>query len=216
VLAAEVHLVLLGVGATFPLAMRVFSLFGHQAVCASRACHRSLVLAACVAVGGFAFSGCTTTAKVQNTAPVVHQPPEPILVAAGRALQAAEACAQTSPNCYALLGQGNSMEPLYPPGTAVVVHEQSFFTLRPGMAVIYRGSEGHCVAHVLIKELRDGWSAQGLNNCEPDRILVTRENLLGVITAAYTSSDANARDSRVGRISAQGTIDQSPRVAASP
>lgn len=108
------------------------------------------------------------------------------------------------------------MEPLYRAGTAVVVHEQSFFTLRPGMAVIYRGSEGHCVAHVLIKELRGGWIAQGLNNCEPDRTLVTRENLVGVITAAYASASATVRDDLARQIAPQATIGQGPRVAANP
>jgi phage repressor protein C with HTH and peptisase S24 domain len=99
--------------------------------------------------------------------------------------EAAMLAAQEHDGDYALTGIGESMQPCYNPGTALVVHPTSYFMLRTGMPVVYAGRNGHNIAHVLLEETSRGWVAIGLNNSEPDDELVTPKNLLGVVTCAY-------------------------------
>ena len=105
--------------------------------------------------------------------------------------------------------------PLYSSRTAIVVREQSYTRLKPGMAVVYRHTEGHYVAHVIVEQLRAGWIAAGLTNAESDDELVTRENLVGVITAAYSSSP-NARREAFAGATLREKIDQGQRTASIP
>lgn len=86
---------------------------------------------------------------------------------------------------FTLLGIGESMLPVYSPGTVVVVHPTNYFMLRAGMPVVYLNRRGHEVAHVLVEESASGWVAQGLNNAEPDEDLVTSRNLVGIIRCAF-------------------------------
>ncbi len=79
------------------------------------------------------------------------------------------------------------MEPAYPQGTALVVQEHSYRTLRPGMSVVYRNTEGFYVAHMVLERLPKGWLAMGLNSVDPDDELVTPRNFVGVVTAAFLS-----------------------------
>lgn len=111
--------------------------------------------------------------------------PVPIPVAAGEALACAERAAREHEGDFALAGSGRSMEPLYVSGTAIVVHPTELHMLRPGMAVVYRNARGAYVAHVLLEKARGGWTVIGLNNREPDDVLVTENNLVGLIRAAY-------------------------------
>ncbi len=118
----------------------------------------------------------------------VQASPVPTLVACGHELAAAEAQAERDPRCFALIGAGRSMEPVYASGTAIVVREQSFRLLRAGQAVVYRNVRGRFVAHILVEESPDGWVVAGLNNGGPDRELVTAKNFMGVVLAAYASA----------------------------
>lgn len=142
-------------------------------------------LAAFFCLVGFSLVGCSSadTGRAAN-AGRRHVPP-PTLVAPGRALDAAEADAARDPACFALLGAGRSMEPIYTSGTAIVVREQSFLSLRPGMAVVYRSRHGAYVAHLVLEKSSRGWLALGPNNPEADEELITVRNFVGVIKAAY-------------------------------
>jgi signal peptidase I len=97
----------------------------------------------------------------------------------------AEALALVHEGDFTLTGVGESMHPVYVPGTVVVVHPTSYFMLRSGDAVVYRNHAGRDVAHVLVERARAGWVAKGLNNSEPDDEVVTAENLVGLIRCAF-------------------------------
>lgn len=145
-------------------------------------------LAAFFCFVGFSLVGCSSadTGRAPNT--VRRHVPPPTLVAPGRALDAAEADAARDPACFALLGTGRSMEPIYASGTAIVVREQSFLSLRPGMAVVYRSRHGAYVAHLVLEKCSRGWIAHGLNNSEADEEFITVRNFVGVIKAAYAAT----------------------------
>ena len=134
---------------------------------------------------GFSLIGCSSsdTGRAPNVARRLVPPPT--LVAPGRALDAAEADAARDPACFALLGTGRSMEPIYASGTAIVVREQSFLSLRPGMSVVYRNRHGAYVAHLVLEKSSRGWLALGLNNPAADEEFITARNFVGVIKAAY-------------------------------
>ena len=40
-----------------------------------------------------------------------------------------------------------------------------------------------------LEKVRDGWLAIGLNNAEPDDVIVTQANLVGIIKYAYAPED---------------------------
>jgi phage repressor protein C with HTH and peptisase S24 domain len=90
---------------------------------------------------------------------------------------------------FVVRGDGTSMAPLYPSGTVLVVARVSFDQLKRGATVIYRNNEGRPIAHVLVSLSRKGWRAAGINNPHLDEGSVSPENLLGVVTSAYTPVD---------------------------
>jgi phage repressor protein C with HTH and peptisase S24 domain len=87
----------------------------------------------------------------------------------------------------ALVGGGESMNPVYGDNTMLVVHPIEFSQLKAGMTVVYTGRHGRRVAHQLIKREGKGWRAQGINNPDEDNDLVTPENLIGVVYASLSS-----------------------------
>jgi len=139
-------------------------------------------------VVGAALGGCTALAPVSGMSSVSRAVPVPILVDAGGEIAAAEAHAADDPACFVLRGAGRSMEPIYANGTVIVVRERSLCGLRQGQAVVYRNTRGRYVAHILVEERPNGWMVRGLNNAAPDDELVTRDNFLGVVHAAYAPS----------------------------
>ncbi len=165
---------------------------------------------------GVALSGCTSVTTERRLDLVSRHAPAPTWVAAGQEFTAAEQHAAADPACFTLVGSGNSMRPLYPDRTAIVVREQSFNRLRPGMIVVYRNPDGRYIAHALVEELRKGWIAIGLNNAEPDDELVTKDNYVGVITAAFASSQAAPRPETIARSTLQDHVRQGVRTAAVP
>ena len=174
---------------------------------------RGVVASVAVVVAGFLPGGCATVGPERGSARVGGLAPTPVLVARGGELAAAEAQAARDSACFALIGAGRSMEPIYASGTAIVVREQSFGTLRPGLAVVYRNERGRYVAHVLVRELPGGWVVAGLNNAEPDTELVTRANFMGVIKAAYASAAALPDDLAARRAIRDG-VDYGAKTAA--
>jgi len=85
----------------------------------------------------------------------------------------------------ALEGQGGSMEPLYAPGTILVVAPADFETLARGQTVVYLSKRRTQVAHVLVAKCPDGWRVAGLGNRTYDDEGVREDNLMGVVVAAY-------------------------------
>lgn len=158
-------------------------------------------------------TGCMTYSPAQNMELFVRSAPVPTLVPKGKQLAAAEALAGGDGRSFALVGSGSSMEPMYANGTAVVVNEQHYRTLRVGMPVVYRNSRGLYVAHMLLEDLAGGWLVIGINNREPDEDLVTPSNLAGVITAAFASADTPFRADVAARVALRDGIDRSARVA---
>lgn len=105
--------------------------------------------------------------------------------------QDAELLAAREPGREVLLGAGESMAPVYGDGSVLVTRPIDYRQLRAGMTVVYVNSEGHRVAHRLIRLEDHGWRAQGINNGTPDPELVTPENLVGVVYASL-AQDAGA------------------------
>ena len=160
--------------------------------------------------------GCATVPTWSQTELVVRNAPVPTLVQRGQELATAERAAARDEACFALVGAGRSMEPLYAHGTAIVVREQSFRTLRRGMAVVYRNQANRYVAHLLVEEVAAGWIASGLNNPAPDDELVTTANFVGVVQAAYAATDTKFRADIAAGLASKHGVDRSPRLAAVP
>jgi hypothetical protein len=112
--------------------------------------------------------------------------PRPVAVRETEAWQQAGALAETTPGAFVLVGSGQSMQPLYSPGTILVMQQCAFDKLQPGQTALYRNKAGRVVAHVLITRARDGWRATGLNNGIHDMEPVLAENLVGVVIAAFS------------------------------
>ncbi len=84
-----------------------------------------------------------------------------------------------------LVGGGESMQPLYAPGTILVMQRCAYGKLERGQTALYRNQAGNVVARVLIAKARDGWRVAGLNNRIHDMEPVLERNLVGVVIAAF-------------------------------
>ncbi len=112
----------------------------------------------------------------------------PVALVAKDPWREAELVAKQVPHSRTVIGHGESLQPLYPPGTVLVLQQLQWENLRAGMTVIYnRNPENpyHMVAHALLKREGEEWLAQGLANAQPDRTLVSRDNYLGTVVAAF-------------------------------
>lgn len=174
---------------------------------------RRFCAALVLAAAGLGFGGCATYSPQGNMELFVRTAPVPSLVEPGKEFAAAEAHAAKDERSFALIGSGKSMEPMYVSGTAIVVHEQSYQTLRVGMPVVYRNSRGYYVAHMIVEQLRGGWLAIGVNSSTPDAELVTKENYVGVIQAAYAAADTPFRADVAARVALKHGIDRSAKLA---
>ena len=101
------------------------------------------------------------------------------------AWQRAGFLAEKAPNAFVLVGSGQSMQPLYAPGTILVLQQFPYELLQPGQTVLYRNRAQKVVAHVLVARVHDGWRAAGLNNRHHDMEPVQPANLVGVVIAAF-------------------------------
>ncbi len=111
--------------------------------------------------------------------------PRPIITESVDAWQKASDLAAHTAQAFVLVGAGESMRPLYGPGTILVLRQLPYAQLKRGQTVLYRNQTRKIVAHVLVARTRDGWRAQGLNNPQHDMEPVHEENLVGVVIAAY-------------------------------
>lgn len=111
--------------------------------------------------------------------------PRPVPAAEEDAWQQASALAESTPDAFVLVGSGRSMQPLYNPGTILVLRHLPFGELQRGQTVLYRNQDKKVIAHVLVTKARDGWRAQGLNNASHDMEPVRADNLVGIVVAAF-------------------------------
>ncbi len=164
-----------------------------------------LAIALTLAFGALGLGGCTSLSVQRDIETIVTMAPEPVMVKQGQEFRAAEAAAQHLAGAQAFRGVGDSMEPLYVSGTAIVVMPCEYSQLRAGMSVVYVNHNGRGVAHVLTNEMPGGWIAQGVNNRDEDPDLVTANNLVGVITQAYASADTPMRREIASRAALKAT-----------
>ena len=159
-----------------------------------------LIAALTLAVAALGFGGCTSVSVERDFATIVAMAPAPVVVQSGQELRSAEAAAGRIVGAQAFRGVGDSMNPLYVSGTAIVTVPCEYRQLRAGMTVVYVNHDGRGVAHVLVNELPNGWMAPGVNNRAEDADLVTAANLVGVVTQAYASADTPARREIASRL----------------
>lgn len=111
--------------------------------------------------------------------------PRPVVKPLAEAWREASTLAGRTPDSLVLVGGGTSMQPLYQPGTILVLRQTPYSGLKRGQTVLYRNRQHKVVAHVLVARTRDGWRAQGLNNPRHDMEPILADNLVGVVFAAY-------------------------------
>lgn len=111
--------------------------------------------------------------------------PRPVALAESSAWQRANEIAGRTPGAFVLVGTGESMQPLYRPGTILVLRKASYAELARGQTAIYRNEARRTVAHVLVAKVRDGWRITGLNTPWHDMEPVHSDNLIGVVIAAF-------------------------------
>jgi signal peptidase I len=141
---------------------------------------------------------------------ILRQTPAAELVPHGMPMRIAEHVAKQRSDAFVLWGVGESMQPLYAHGTAVVVASHDYEKLKKGMTVVYLNAAGMRVAHCIVGETRGGYLMQGVNNVKPDPTLLTPENFMGVVVEAYASTGTDFRDAALASLNAK----QRARVAA--
>jgi hypothetical protein len=119
--------------------------------------------------------------------------PRPVTVAEAEAWQQAGALAENTASAFVLVGSGWSMQPLYAPGTILVLQHLPYAELKRGQTALYRNRQQKIVAHVLVARARDGWRVQGLNNATHDMEPVVADNFVGVVVAAFKPVTAPVR-----------------------
>lgn len=111
--------------------------------------------------------------------------PRPVQVVESEAWQRASELAELTPGAFVLVGSGKSMQPLYAPGTILVLQQLPYAAIERGQTALYRSKAHKVVAHVLVAKARDGWRVTGLNNPVHDMEPVCAENLVAVVIAAF-------------------------------
>jgi len=112
--------------------------------------------------------------------------PAPERLAAREVWRVAEALAASVPQGDVVVGCGDSMLPLYPDHTVLVVQRLPLEQLRPGMTVVFIGSRGRPVAHTLVAKTIFGWTTRGMANARSDSTRVRAKNYVGTVVRAFT------------------------------
>jgi hypothetical protein len=184
---------------------------GHPRIC--QWCAKTIVAVA-VALG----SGCASQPVAQTPQMVsaaLSPVPEP--VASRDAWRLAETYASQNKDCEVLVGSGDSMLPLYTDRTVLVVRHTPMSALRCGMTVAFINDRGWLVAHALVQKMPRGWLVKGVGNHEPDRTLVRRDNIIGVVVKAYvpTAGATNVTQLPAAAVSVASAA-ESPRLQSGP
>jgi hypothetical protein len=117
----------------------------------------------------------------------VEGSPHPELRSPGEAAALARNIAAANPGAFVIRGQGESMQPLYPSGTLLVVLPLPYEQLRRGMTVMFRqDGTNRAIAHVLVAKTSNGWRTAGLKNRRDDYVSVNPGNIAGAVIAAFT------------------------------
>jgi len=111
--------------------------------------------------------------------------PRPVARTEAEAWHQATTLVENTASAFVLVGTGRSMDPLYRPGTILVIKKPPFNELKRGQTALYRSKAQNVVAHLLVAKVRDGWRVQGLNNNTHDLEAVSPENFVGVVIAAF-------------------------------
>ncbi len=131
------------------------------------------------------------------------------------AWRVAESYAATIPDGDVMVGSGDSMLPLYPDHTVIVLQRMPMAALRAGMTVVFIGDRGRPVAHQLVAKTPRGWTAQGLANDDLDDTLVRANNYLGTVVKAYAPApEGETRPVIAAGIPATGTAKVTPGASA--
>ncbi|WP_043588595.1 S24 family peptidase [Geminisphaera colitermitum] len=145
-----------------------------------------LVVGLAVGLGGCASEPSGPAAGVASVAGEWSGAPS-VDVSRWQAWRDAEKVAAAGPDRFAVIGSGDSMQPVYGDRTVLVLQRVDYATLQPGMQVAYRNRAGRMVVHRLLKAVQGGWQAMGLNNTVPDAELVTEVNLIGIVYASFAN-----------------------------
>jgi hypothetical protein len=150
---------------------------------------RRWVVAAVLTLASLGASGCATRAAARfSPGAVAAMSPAAEVVRPLDAMRLGSGYVALHPGTAYLVGSGDSMRPLYRDNTVVVTRRIPTRDLRAGMTVVYMGSSGRPVAHVLVRQTWDGWVAQGVGNEACDTVKVTGQNLVGVVVRAFEPS----------------------------
>lgn len=150
----------------------------------SRWCLHVLLL-----LSALGWAGCSTTSAMRYSPKAVAAlSPDAVVVQPFEALRLGKAYVASHPGTDYLVGSGDSMRPLYPDHTVVVLQPIAFGDLKAGMTAVYSTDLGRTIAHVLVEKTSDGWVAMGVDNPACDSTLVTADNLQGVVVKAFAPS----------------------------
>lgn len=127
-----------------------------------------------------------------KAAPVQVSPVSP--VSFSEALQDALMIADMHGDSKVMCITGTSMLPFFGEGAIVLVKPVDAAKLRTGMVVIYRNNFGEVVAHRLVSQNENGWTAKGFNNEACDSTVVNASNLVGVVYATFRTAGLPAGD----------------------
>lgn len=104
----------------------------------------------------------------------------------------AKAVVASAPGAFVMRGRGQSMQPLYPDDTLLVVQPIAYEKLMRGMTVVFQSPDQRSITHVLVAKTADGWRTTGLNNRRADFLPVNARSLRGVVIAAYAVVEGKA------------------------
>jgi hypothetical protein len=175
---------------------------------------RGGILAAVLVLGSLG-TGCASHAHVAAR-PTISADLSPAAerVAPVDAWTLAEAYAAGRTGTKVLVGSGDSMLPLYPSRTVLVVQPMNMADLRSGMTVVFIGDSGRPVAHTLVRNTARGWIAMGIGNTVPDRRTVQFRNYIGTVVKAYLPTQdvpaMAATDTTTARMAAVATMSSEP------
>ena len=126
-------------------------------------------------------SGCASADAVTMSS-------ETSTMARATTMHLAQVVKAAQPDAELATASGKSMQPIYSENTIFVIKPIDFEALQPGMKVAYSDPEGNQIVHQL-RSKRDGsWEVEGVNNENPDRYNVTRQNLVGYVYMSFQSA----------------------------
>ena len=150
-----------------------------------RRCYRLGGMGLILTAGLMNFGCATQSRAIARRVVTTENSPVAEVVTMREAWALAEAFVASHPRSGILVGSGDSMLPLYPDRTVLVVQPVEMSELQRGMTVVFIGDKGRPVAHALIEKTPRGWLAMGAGNREPDDTRVQFRNYIGTVVRAF-------------------------------